>query len=120
MGWQPGECHNHPCGAGNTNHLFICVGCLANGVVNPPARFVETTMSCDTCFVCRREDQFVICIKTCDECASDLFKKGDATRSADKMERAARCKEEWDACCSGYKDYVDEKVEVFVSSDEDR
>jgi hypothetical protein len=90
-----------------------------NGVVNPPARVMETIMSWDKCSVCRgKEERFVVCIKTCDKCASDLFKKGDATRLADKMERAAKHKEEWDACCSGYKGWVDDPVKEYLSDDE--
>ena len=118
MGWQwHSECYKCQL-TDNDIRLNICAGCIDVHLDPPSKDFVETQISCDTCYVCLREGRFVVCIKTCDECASDLFKKGHITRLAYKMERAAKRKEEWDACCSGYKDWVDDPVKEFLSDDE--
>jgi hypothetical protein len=95
MGWQPYfECYICE-SAGNDKHLDICVRCIDKYLDPPSKNYVETTISCGECHVCGRKGQFVVCIKTCGECDSDLYKKGHATRLADKQKRAAQRKQDW-------------------------
>ncbi len=110
MGWQwHTECYDCQL-AGNYRHLDICVRCIDKYLDPPSKNYVETTISCGKCHVCHRKEQFVVCIKTCGECASDLYKNGYDTRRADKMARAAQRKQDW---------VDDHPVDGFLSSDSD-
>jgi hypothetical protein len=109
MGWQwHYECYKCQL-AGNDKDLDICARCIDKHLHTPSKNYVETTFSCGECHVCCRKEQFVVCIKTCGECASDLFQEGHATRCADKMARAAQRKQDW---------VDDHPVEAFLSDDE--